>query len=138
VKFLSVLATGLLLSGCAKDIQNKDAVRQGIIDYLSKRGSINVNQMNVEVASVSFEQNKAVATVSFSPKNGGGPGESMSMTYNLEKKGNKWEVIKGGSAASGAENPHGGAMPPAMPPVMPPQGTLPPGHPPANPPSGNK
>jgi hypothetical protein len=61
----------------------------------------------------------------------------MSMTYNLEKKGNKWEVVKSGSAAAPGGNPHGGEAMPAMPMPGTPQGTLPPGHPPANPP-GNK
>jgi hypothetical protein len=117
----------LLLAGCSKDIQNKDAVRQGVVDYLSKKG-FNLNQMEVEIKQVNFQQDKAQAMVAFKPK-GGQAADGMSLSYQLEKKGNKWEVVK--AAPGGGANPHGGEMAPPM--GMPPAGggAMPPNHPPA-------
>lgn len=153
---IAVAALGLslaLLSGCKKDIKNDDAVRQGIMSYLSKRPDL--LSMDVNVTSVAYRQDQATATVRFQAKGNNSPGASMTMQYVLERKGNEWNV-KGRAGA----NEHGanglpqdgsgagsiGAMPntaapsPAMPPGHPsvgapagPSGALPPGHPPVNP-----
>ncbi|MCL5742643.1 MAG: hypothetical protein M1541_01760 [Acidobacteria bacterium] len=128
-------------------MENKDAVRKAILDYLSGRTNLNVNSMNVDVTSVSFRKNEADAVVSFSPKSGPTAGQGMSMRYTLEAKDGRWVVKNradsgsnphGGTGAMGGgmgQNPHGGSM-------MPPSGmggsgagTLPPGHPAV--PSGN-
>ncbi len=119
----------ILLAGCHKDIQNTDAVKQGVLNYLSKRSDL--VSMDVNVSSVSFRKDEADATVYFQAK-GGGPGNGMAMNYVLERKGNEW-VVKGRGSTTGMEhgtNPHAGAMPSAAPN----SGTaLPPGHPPINP-----
>jgi len=95
------------------------------MEYLSGRTSslaLNMNAMDVEVTSVTFNGNQAEASVSITPK--GTPGGGMSVNYHLEQEGSKW-IVKGrkdagGSphgagampASGGAENPHGGgAMP---------------------------
>src|SRR5271154_2022936 len=127
----------LTSAGCAKkDTDNIDAVKQGVIKYLSKRTDLAA--MDVSVASVQFRGNEADAKVHFQAKNNTNPAAALDMTYVLERKGDNWEVKgrSGTGAASGA-NPHG-AMPPsggAMPDGAAPQGTLPPGHP-AVPPGG--
>lgn len=119
------LATLLALSlaACAKDIQNKDAVRQGVIDHLQARKNLDLDMsaMQVEVSSVTFRENEADATVSFVPK-GGSPSQGMTMKYTLERAGDGWKVKQ---KAETSNNPHsgGGAMPP-------PSGEMPPGHPP--------
>lgn len=124
-----------LLAGCKKDIQNNDAVRQGIMNYLSKRSDLLA--MDVKVTSVAFRQDEATATVRFQAKNNSSPNAGMTMEYVLERKGSEW-VVKGragGEAHSGM--PQG--APPSAPPGAPgatgsgsigamPQ-TLPPGHP---------
>ena len=136
----AVAALGLsiaLLSGCKKDIKNDDAVRQGIMTYLSKRPDL--LSMDVNVTSVSYRQNEATATVRFQAKGNNSPGASMSMQYVLERKGDQW-AVKGraggdnhGAAALPPDGSGGGsigAMPNTAPPPGAPTGALPPGHPP--------
>lgn len=129
-----------LLAGCKKDIQNQDAVRQGVMSYLSKRSDLLA--MDVSVASVSFHENEATAEVHFQAKGNNSPAAGMTMQYVLERKGTQW-VVKG---RTGANSSHGASgMPPAGAPSagpgpldgMPHTGlpggagatTLPPGHP---------
>ncbi len=132
MKFRAVLIAAIVLAGCQRGgIENKEAVRQGVIDYLAGR-DLNVASMNIEVTSVTFKGDEADATVSFTPRGPAGGGQGMSMRYVLERQGNRW-VVKGrgdsGTEAHGmgAEPaaPHGAMPPPSMPP-----GELPPGHPP--------
>jgi hypothetical protein len=134
VKSGVLLATVLALAGCNRGIDNKEAVRQGVVDYLANRTNLNVASMNVDVTSVTFKGNEAEATVSFAPKGSGGGAQGMSMRYALERQGNRW-VVKG-RPDKGA---HGGeGMPGGMPPghgmqgsegAQPPAGQMPPGHP---------
>jgi hypothetical protein len=135
-------AAAMLLAGCAKNIDNADAVKQGVIDYLQQRKAetgLDMNLMQVDVVAVSFEKDQARATVMFRPKSGA-DAAGMKMAYTLDRKGSKW-VVAGRSDSGG--NPHGGAMsapdgsqlPPGHPAM--PQGSgagaLPPGHPPVSP-----
>jgi hypothetical protein len=129
---LAALGAAVLLCGCSRNIDNKEAVRQGVIDYLNNRTSqtgLDMKLMNVDVSSVTFTNNEANATVSFQPKGGGAQG--MAMNYVLERRGDKW-VVKG-RKESGV-NPHGGQAAPAMPG----EGALPPGHPPTTPATPDK
>ena len=115
VKKLALIAAGLCLVACSKDIQNTEAVRQGVVDYLQQRTAetgLDVNSLVVTVSSVSFEQDVARATVAFSPKSAPSV-TGMSMNYVLDRKGDKW-VVKGRQINPGT--PHGG-------------GEMPPGHP---------
>ncbi len=41
-------------TACKRGIYEQEAVRQGVIDYLSKRSNLNVSGMNVSVTSVTF------------------------------------------------------------------------------------
>jgi hypothetical protein len=117
--FLLPLLLALVSVGCNKGLDNKEAVRQGVLEYLAKRANLNVASMNVDVVAVSFRGSEADATVSFHPKDGaGGPG-GMEIRYTLEKKGSRWVVKGKGSSHAGAE---------AAPPSMPGSG-MPPGHP---------
>lgn len=103
---LAAAAATLFLSACGgKDINNKDQVRQAVVEHLSKRGDLNMDAMDVQVASVSFEKDQAKATVSVTPK---GMKDGMQMSYALVRKGDKWEVK--GKQDSGMSN-HGGALP---------------------------
>lgn len=153
------LGTALaLLSGCKKNIQNNDAVKQGIMTYLAKRSDLLA--MEVSVTSVAFHDDQATATVRFQAKGNTSPTAGMSMDYILDRKDNQW-VVKGRAGADqhsgvppGGPNSPGAAgstgslgampnmggsqsgMPPgSMPPGHPsvggaPSGSLPPGHPP--------
>jgi hypothetical protein len=127
----------LALAGCHRNMQNEDAVKRGVMDYLSTRQGLNISSMDVSVASMVFRENEVDATVTFSPK-GSTAAQPMSIHYVLERKGDRW-VVK--PRAEGGQNPHGGmgANPHggmAMPQSGGPAGALPPGHP-AVPPQGS-
>jgi hypothetical protein len=112
----------LSLAACNRGTQSKDAVRQGVLDYLTSKG-LNMNGMNVDVTAVQFNGDRAEATVSITAK-GGAAGTGMSPVYLLEQKSGKWTVTgrketgepqhgaAPPAAMPGAENPHGGTMPP--------------------------
>jgi len=121
------LGLALLLSGCSRNVHNKEAVRQGIIDHLSARKGLDLDlsAMEVEISSVAFRENEADATVSFRPK--GGATAGMQMKYTLERKGNLWAVktkVEAGGSPHGAQDPQtgegGGGLPPGHPPMTPP------------------
>jgi hypothetical protein len=115
----SLLLSLTLLSGCKKDIQSKDAVREGVLKYLSKRGDLAA--MDVSVAGVNFRGNEADATVHFQAKGNSAQGAGLTIPYVLERKGNEG-VVKGrtGGDQHGAQGMPGGGGG---------GGSLPPGHP---------
>jgi hypothetical protein len=124
---LLILIAGL--AACHGANQSNEAVRQGVLDYLSQKVQLNLSAMDVKLDSVSFDGNKAKAAVSISLK--GSTTSMMSKQYELEQKDGKW-VVTGrsgdaghgatmpegvmpgaspGPVAPGVENPHGGKMP---------------------------
>ena len=124
---MRIVSTFLLifcLAGCHRGVESKDAVRQGVLDYLATKG-MTATAMDITVTSVKFDGDKADATVSFAAK-GSGVGQ-MSIQYHLEFKDSKWAVLgrkdagqhgggqlPPGAAPAGAGmpgNPHGGMMP---------------------------
>ena len=113
VRFAAILLALLSLTACNRGSQNKDAVRQGVLDYLAGRKDLNIASMDVDVSSVQFDGGKAEATVSFAPK-GAPAGQGMTMRYQLEQRGSSWVVVgkqdsgHAGSVAPGSANPHGG------------------------------
>lgn len=134
VRIASAVLLALCLAGCNRGNENKDAVRQGIIDHLAAR-QMSTSSMDLNVTSVEFNGNKAEAVVTFAPK-GGTPEQGMSMRYELEQQGSKWVVVgrkdagghgsmpapNGNAPAPGGMNPHGGGNMPApesLPPATP-------------------
>jgi hypothetical protein len=110
-----------LLAACTKDIQNKDAVRGAVIDYLKERQpktGLNVDQMQVDVTTMTFTSGgkEVRANVMFTPLAGGA---GMQMPYTLDRKGDKWVVRP---HTESGENPHGAAGLPALPANHPPVG----------------
>jgi hypothetical protein len=106
--FLSVL----FLFGCAKDINNKDAIKEAVMKRLASVSGLNMSGMDIEVSNVSFQGNKADAQVAFKAK---GSGDAMlNMSYKLEREGDIWVVKSSSGGLGGGSN-------------------LPPGHPPAAP-----
>jgi len=113
------LALILCLAACNRGNTDKEAVRQGIVDHVSKAG-LNMGAMELTVGSVEFNGDKANATVSFAAK--GSPASAgMSIQYQLERQAGKWVVVgrkdaggspHGGGAMPGGANPHGGMAPP--------------------------
>jgi hypothetical protein len=119
------LAIAAFLAACgSKDIQNKEAVRQGILDHLAQnsgQNTIDVNRMDIEIVALTFGANEAHATASFRPK--GSDKDLITVPYDLERKGNKW-VVK---PRTGGSSPHSAPSAPPPPSESP---NLPPGHPP--------
>jgi len=99
----------VLLCGCKKDIQNQDAVRQGVMTYLGKRSDLLA--MDVSVAAVSFRGDEATAQVHFQAKGSSSPGAGMNMEYVLHRQDGQW-VVQG---RTGANASHGANGPPANP-----------------------
>lgn len=115
MRIVPALIAALLAVSCGRNnINNKEAVRQGVVDYLEKRRSqtgLDMSLMNVDVTNVNFENNEARATIAFRPKDGKAGG--MSMNYVLERKDNRW-VVKGRQESG--MSPHGGtAVPGSVP-----------------------
>jgi hypothetical protein len=124
VRKIALIAAFSMLAACTKDIQNSEAVRSSIVDYLKARQEatgLNVDLMKVDVSSVTYTAGgkEAHANVMFTAKEGGG---SMQMPYTLDRKGDKWVVR---AHAEGRENPHGAAGLPSLPPSHPPVGKQP-------------
>jgi hypothetical protein len=113
------------LAACArKNIENTDAVRQAVVEYLNARQAqtgLDMSTMEVKVTAANFERDTARATVQFSVKNSDA---GMTLNYTLDRKGDKWVVQARQDGGQG----HGVVLPPdgsgsAAP------GQLPPGHP---------
>jgi uncharacterized protein YdeI (BOF family) len=122
VRIVSTFLLIFCLAGCHRGVENNDAVRQGVLDYLATKG-MTAAAMEINVTSVKFNGDKADATVSFAAKGSGAA--QMTIQYHLEQKDNKWVVVgrtdanqhgggqlPAGAAPQGAtpgmDNPHGG------------------------------
>jgi hypothetical protein len=124
-RILASVPLVLLLSSCAHDINNKEALRAAVIEHLTARQQkigLSMDMMNVEVGSMSFQKDQATATISFKPKAGG---DGMQIPYAFERKGDKWVVRSRMESGPGGHG-SGQELPPADPQ---PGGALPPGHP---------
>lgn len=148
--FLALVA---MAAGCNRPPQNEAVVRQALMDHLRDNVALDLNQLDVAVNDVKFNGNQATANVAFKPKSA--PDQGMSMSYTLERRGEKWTVSGKGSghggamgSSAGAPSPSGeaaGEVPPGHPPVNGSGSTaggkasdLPPGHPPVNAPATPK
>jgi hypothetical protein len=122
---LAVAVGLLMMAGCNRGVENPEAVRKAVLDYLANKKGLNVANMQVDVTALTFRQNEADATVSFRTK-GSSSGSGMTMNYTLEKQGNVW-VVKGRADSGGT--PHGatGMAPGAT--GMAPGAMMPSGHP---------
>ena len=129
VKPILLAAAVLLgfLSGCSKDINNKEALHAALVDYYASNQDkigISMSQMDLEIGSMTFQKDSADALITVKPKAGG---EGMQLSKVFDRKGDKWVVRAGASGAAG----HGGglAMPPSEGAGPGGGGVLPPGHP---------
>jgi len=127
--FLAALlgATLLFTGACKPKPSDKDAIRTGVINYLVSLKTLNVNAMDINVTQATVNGNQAQAQVEIRLKNSPPDGASMKLTYNLEKRGEEWAVVKSQPAGGTMQHPAPGQMPP---------GGMPPGHPNVNGPTG--
>lgn len=122
---LTLLTCFLLLpaTGCKKSQNQNDAVRAGVLQHLSTVNGINLAAMDMFITNVSINGDKAQAQVEFRLKGSSAPEAGMKMSYNLEKHGDRWVVIKkpsmGGAPLSAPTEPlppvHPSTAPPAAP-----------------------
>jgi hypothetical protein len=131
VKLAPICLAALMLAGCSKNIDNPEAVKEGVVKDIAKK--VDVQSMDVNVDSVSFREKEADAKVSFRPK-GAPASQSITMNYQLERQGDEWH-IKGRSMMNHEGATAQGAMPAGHPGVAPGQagGPLPAGHPAVDP-----
>ena len=92
--------------GCNRAPDDKEAVKAGVVEHLQKNAALDMNQLSVDVGDVKFEGNRAVAQVSIKPKTA--PDQGMSMSYTLERRGDKW-MVQGRGAGHGGMGMGGGA-----------------------------
>jgi len=108
-------------------VESSEAIRQAVLDHLRGRAGLNLNSMDVEIASVQFRGQQADARVRFRAKNSNDPAASLEMVYTLERSGRGWRV----TSRSGVDATHPGGMASPHGQAGPVEGTLlPPGHPP--------
>lgn len=117
----------LFMGACKSKVDSKDAIRDGVVKHIASMQGLNVNNMTVVVTQATVNGDKAQANVDIRAKNGDAAAPPMQVSYNLEKRGEEWVVVKG--------LPTGGMQHPA-PGEMPPPGSMPPGHPSAGGTSG--
>lgn len=120
MKTACLVLCALTLAACSrKDIDNKDAVKAAIVEYLSARSKetgLDPQRMDINVNAVAFERDTARATVSFTVK---GTDSGMQLNYTLARSGNKW-VVKSKDATTGPHplaEPQSGVLPEGHPPV---------------------
>jgi hypothetical protein len=119
----TILGVSLFFVGaCGKaKPDDQQAIRTGVINYLNSLKTLNVSAMDITVTQTTLNGNQAEAKVEVRPKGSTGGDPSMQLTYNLEKRGEEWVVVK--------SQPSGGSMQHPGPGQMPPGGAMPPGHP---------
>jgi hypothetical protein len=122
VKRIALAMGALLLAACArKNIENKDAIRQAVVEYLGSRQAqtgLDMSTMDVNVLAMAFERDTARATVEFRIKNSDA---GMQLNYTLDRKGDKWVVQarqdngQGHGVVTPGDSKGSGALPPGHP-----------------------
>ncbi|HMC58045.1 MAG TPA: hypothetical protein VKJ01_02520 [Candidatus Solibacter sp.] len=107
MRITSALPLILCLAACNRGTPNNDAVRQGVMDHLSRAG-LNMAGMDVAVKSVQVHGSQADAAVTITAK-GGNAAQGMQMTYHMEQKDGKWVVVGRGDGGQ-----HGSTMAPPV------------------------
>lgn len=83
---------------------------------LQAHSGLDLNSLDVNTTSVSFDKNLAYATVAFHPKGDSNVNSGMSVKYTLEARDGKWTVVKVGDASGhGAMGDSGATLPPGHP-----------------------
>lgn len=94
-------------------MQSREKIQQAIVARLASNPGIDLGALDVTTTTVSFDKNRAYATVAFHPKNDTNVASNMLMKYTLEARNGKWVVIK----AEHAPGELGEQLPPGHPPI---------------------
>lgn len=117
----------LLTGGCKSKRDSKEAIRDAVVKHIAGMSGLNVNNMSIVVTQATVNGDTAQASVEIRAKNAEPNSPPMQLSYDLQKQGEEWVVLKGQSTG-GMQHPAPGQMPPS--------GALPPGHPAVNGTSG--
>ena len=102
----ALLGASLLFAGaCKSKVDDKEAIRSGIIKYLGSLNTLNVSAMDINITEASVNGNQAQAQVEIRLKNSPPDGASMKLSYNLEKRGEEWAVVKSQPAGGTMQHP---------------------------------
>src|SRR5208283_4136697 len=80
---------------CKSKPDDREAIKAGVIKHLVAVQGLNVPNMEVTVTQFSITGNQANAQVEIRAKSGDNSGGTMNLSYNLEKRGDDWVVLKG-------------------------------------------
>lgn len=95
---LPPVLVSILLAGCGSNIRTKEKVQQAIVERLKARSGLDLQALDITVASVLFTGNTAHATVAFHPKDDTRVNSGMMMTYTLEERDDHWVVTNVGDS----------------------------------------
>jgi hypothetical protein len=92
----ALLGTLLLLTGaCKSKTDNKDAIRDAVVKHIAGMNGLNVNNMSIVVTQATVNGDKAQANVDIRAKNADPSSPPMQLSYDLQKQGEEWVVLKG-------------------------------------------
>jgi len=100
-----LMAVALLLCGasaCHRAGADEEAIRASILQHLRDNSSINLSNMDTTVQKVTVNGDHAEAQVLFRTKQ---EGQTMTMTYALERSGGEWKVLRGQPAGGQGSHP---------------------------------
>ncbi|MBV8809344.1 MAG: hypothetical protein JO033_11785 [Acidobacteriaceae bacterium] len=124
----AVLLAIVVLAGCGNSIRTKERVQEAIVHRLETASGLDMNSLDVTTTAVTFERNRAYATVAFHPKNDPRVNSDMVMKYTLEARDGKWVVVNVADSQGHGMTGHGAASGVQLPPGHPPLDASP--HPP--------
>jgi hypothetical protein len=81
------------VTACRNSIQSKEKVQEAIVERLHSHSGLDLNSMTLTTTDVSFDKNKAYATVAFHPNGETALNSGMTMKYTLEARNGKWVVV---------------------------------------------
>jgi hypothetical protein len=121
----ALLPVIVILAGCGNNIKTKDKVQEAIVHRLETSSGLDMKSLDVTTTAVTFEKNKAYATVAFHPKNDPRVDSAMVMKYTLEDRDGKWVVVSVADSQGHGMAGHGAASGAQLPPGHPPLDGLP-------------
>jgi hypothetical protein len=124
----------VLLTACRGGTKDKEKVQEAILNRLQSHSGLDLNDLDVNTTAVSFEKNRAYATVAFHPKKDPAVNSGMSLKYTLEDRDGKWVVVNVADSQGHGISGHAAASGDQLPPAHP---SLNPANPPAAP-AGNR
>jgi hypothetical protein len=109
----------LQAASCRNQTNQNDAIRAAIVKHLSAVNGLNLDAMDMNIANVAVSGEKARAQVEFHLKGNPSADASMKMSYDLEKRGETWVVVRKPASDGTVTSPASGQAPPAGHPAVP-------------------